>query len=461
METLTLSTKEVSRPGLFRALLAGKLTVSQVALSLLLTVRQVQRLLARYRKDGSHALVHRSRGRPSKRRLSEEVRSKVTQLIQTTYKGFSDCHLTEKLTEVEGLSLCRESVRRLRKSLKIPAQRKRRPARHHMRRTPEARLGSMIQIDGSPHDWLQGRGPKMSLIGGVDDASSKFTGLIFRPGEDLHGYACVFQQIFTRYGLPGTFYGDRTGILHRNDGHWSVEEELQGSQFPTQLGQAIKELGIGYIAAHSPQAKGRVENRWGTLQDRLVSELRLRGIDNREGANLYLPEFEDDFNRRFGHPPQEMPSAFRPCTARQIELALCCRYTRKVARDNTVSITNRRVQIPAGPHKRSYAGSTVELRELLSGKLIVCHGRHILAVQEAPPGPFTLAPRMGRGGNRSAATRESQPLATSGSTRNGDRGKPRLKSQTRYNPRSVPAADNPWRKKVLPAKPPQTPIPEG
>ena len=315
-----MSTKEVPRPGLFRALVTQKLTVAQVALALKLTIRQVRRLLARYRTGGAAALVHRSRGRPSKRRLPKEVRAKVLHLIQTTYQGLSDCHLTEKLTEVEGLSLCRESVRRLRESLKLAPQRRRRPPRHHQRRIPEARLGAMIQVDGSPFDWLQGRGPMMSLLGGVDDASSRFTGLIFRPHEDLHGYASVFHQTFTRYGLPGAFYGDRTGILHRNDAHWSLEEELQGSQFPTQLGSALHELGIGYIAAHSPQAKGRVENRWGTLQDRLTSELRLRDIDTLEGANLYLPEFSEDFDRRFAHPPREAPSAFParsswPCAA--------------------------------------------------------------------------------------------------------------------------------------------------
>jgi transposase len=461
METLTMSTKEVPRPGLFRALVTQKLTVAQVALALKLTIRQVRRLLARYRTGGAAALVHRSRGRPSKRRLPKEVRAKVLHLIQTTYQGLSDCHLTEKLTEVEGLSLCRESVRRLRESLKLAPQRRRRPPRHHQRRIPEARLGAMIQVDGSPFDWLQGRGPMMSLLGGVDDASSRFTGLIFRPHEDLHGYASVFHQTFTRYGLPGAFYGDRTGILHRNDAHWSLEEELQGSQFPTQLGSALHELGIGYIAAHSPQAKGRVENRWGTLQDRLTSELRLRDIDTLEGANLYLPEFSEDFDRRFAHPPREAPSAFRSCSACQIELALCCRYTRQVARDNTVSLAGRWVQIPPGPHKRSYAGSTVELRELLSGKLLVRQGGRVLAVQEAPPGPFTLAPRSVSKGSRDPANQEAQPIAAPGSTRSKDRTQPRPKSQTRYNPRSAAAPENAWRKGLPPARSRRTSTLEG
>lgn len=446
-----MSIKEAPRPGLIRAALAGKVTVREVAQALGLSRRQVQRLKERFRREGVRGLLHHNRGRPSPLRMSEKTRQQAARLMQTTYRGFSDCHLTEKLREIEGLDLCRESVRRIREALKIPPQRRRRPPRHHHRRLPEAREGAMVQIDGSPHDWLQGRGPQMCLLGGVDDATSRFTGLIFRPTEDLHGYATVFQQTFTRYGLPVSFYGDQTSVLVRNDEHWSLEEELQGSQNPTQLGMALKELGIAYIAAHCPQGKGRVENRWGTLQDRLVSELRLHDIDSLQGANAYLPTFLEDFDKRFAHAPREPQSAYRACSARQIELALCCRYHRTVADDNTAKVGSRWVQIPPGPGKRTYAGCRVELRELLDGRMLVLYQSRLIASQPAPQEGFSLVPRKRPGSKQTSRTADTEN-ASPGSPRRDDPKPARLLSQP---PKTLPpraAPDHPWRKGLPPLR---------
>jgi hypothetical protein len=309
----------------------------------------------------------------------------------------------------------------------------------------------MIQVDGSPHKWLEDRGPRMCLLGGIDDATSRFTGLIFRPTEDLHGYAAVFQQTFTRYGLPVSFYGDQTTILVRSDNHWTLEEELQGRQNPTQLGMALKELGVAYIAAHCPQGKGRVENRWGTLQDRLVSELRLHHIDSLQGANAFLPTFLEDFDRRFAHTPRESQNAYRSCSTRQIELALCCRYRRTVAHDNTAKLGSRWIQIPPGPGKRSYAGCRVELRELLDGRMLAFYQNRLIAAQPQPQGPFNLVPREHRGSTRIVHP-ERAKSGSHKSTRSLDRQPARPRTQAPAPLPTPPAPDHPWRKGLPPLR---------
>ena len=228
-----MSRKEVPRPGLLKAALAGKFTNAEGAGALHLSVRQFIRVKHRFRADGAPGLCHRLRGRPSPRRLPADVRGRVAGLLQTTYVDVNDCHATEKLHEVEGLRVSRASVRRIRRALDLPAKHRRRPRQHRARRTPEARMGALVQLDGSPHDWLEGRGPAMTLHGAIDDATGTVLALHVRPTEDLHGYATVLQQIGTTYGLPLTLYGDRFGVLVRNDAHWTLEEELQGHQHPS------------------------------------------------------------------------------------------------------------------------------------------------------------------------------------------------------------------------------------
>src|SRR5205809_44015 len=273
METFTLSRKELHRPGLLKAACAGRVTNAQVAAALGISGRHVRRLKRRWELGGAPALAHRSRGRPSPRRLPAAVREAVLRLLTTTYRGFNATHLTEKLRERHGLTLSRESVRRVRRQLGQPPQRARRAPRARRRRVPEAARGALIQIDGSPFAWLEDRGPELMLLGAVDDATTEILALQFRPAEDVHGYATLFRAVFTAHGLPLAVYGDRLNLLVRNDAHWSVDEQLAGAQAPTHLGRMLQDLGVGYIAARSPQAKGRIERLWATLQDRHVREL--------------------------------------------------------------------------------------------------------------------------------------------------------------------------------------------
>jgi transposase len=409
-ETFTMSRKEVPRAGLLKAALAGKITNAQGALAMQLSVRQFQRVKVRFAAEGAGGLRHRLRGRPSPRRLLADVRTRAAALLQHTYAGLNDCHVTEKLQEVEGLPLSRSSVRRLRRALGLPPKRRRRARPGRSRRTPAAQTGALVQLDASPFAWLEDRGPALALHGAIDDATGTGLVLVFRPTEDLHGYGTLLQQLCTTYGLPLALYGDRLGVFVRNDPHWTLAEELRGTQDPTHFGRILQELGIGYITAHSPQAKGRIERFWQTLQDRLVSELRLRGIRTLEAANAFLPAFLADLNPRFARAPAAAAAAWRPAP-RDLAAVLSGRYTRTVARDNTVRLGPRWVQLP---RRRSYAGRRVEVRECLDGRLLVFTDGACVAAQPAPAAEFVLRPRRGPSADRRPRLRTAQRRVAEG-----------------------------------------------
>jgi len=397
-----MSRKEVPRAGLVKAALAGKITNQEGARALRLTVRQFKRLKARVRREGPRGLLHRRRGQPSARRVPAAVRAQVVTLMTTTYAGFNDVHLTEKLQQLHALPVSRSTVRRIRRALGRPPRRPRRAPQHRSRRPRAPALGQLVQLDASPFAWLEDRGPMAALHGLIDDATSIPLALWFRPTEDLHGYTTVLGQTCREYGVPVTLYGDRLSLFRRNDRYWTLDEELRGQQDPTHFGRMLQDLGIGFIAAQSPQAKGRIERLWGTLQDRLVSELRLRALDTLEQANSFLPEFLPAFIQRFARAPAAPAPAWRPAPP-DLDRLLSCRYTRVVARDNTVRLGARWLQIPPGPHRRSYAGCRVDLRELLDGRLVVFYQDTLLAAQPAPAPPFELAPRSDPGRDRQRA----------------------------------------------------------
>ena len=303
-------------------------------------------------------------------------------------------------------------------------------------------MGSLVQLDASSFAWLETRGPQLALHGAIDDATGTVLALVFRPTEDLHGYVTLLRQLVTTYGLPLALYGDRLNVFVRNDPHWTLEEQLRGLQDPTHFGRILRELGIGFIAAGSPQAKGRIERLWQTLQDRLVSELRLRGIATLEAANAFLPEFLADYNRRFTHAPADATAAWRPAP-RDVAAVLSCRYTRTVAHDNTVCLGPRWVQLP---RRRSYTGRHVELRECLDGRLLVFTDGQCLATQPAPAADFVLRPRRGPSSDRRQRLRASQSRVAEGGRYPSTLRKPPLSSRT---PAPVaartPSPAHPWR----------------
>jgi hypothetical protein len=265
----------------------------------------------------------------------------------------------------------------------------------------------------------------------------------------------VLATVFTTGGLPVACYGDGTNILVRNDPHWSLDEELRGAQEPTHLGRVLRDLGIGYIRARSPQAKGRIERLWRTLQDRLIVELRLQGITTREAANAVLPLFIADYNRRFAHPPADPTPAWRR-PPRDLPLVLSCRYTRAVARDNTVHLGPRWLQLPPGPRGRSHAGRRLELRECLDGRLVALDAGRLLAAQPSPGPEFVLRPRLDP-----TAERRQRLRAPRSSSDEGGRYLPLPSNgaSSTVTPRSSPAPPrrrpdpaHPWRRGFDPVR---------
>src|SRR6266705_5443090 len=304
-KTFTLSQKELQRVAVISHCVKGDLVCARAAELLDLSPRQVQRLKARYRQGGEAAMAHASRGRPSPRRLPQPLRQRVLHLARTRYLGFNDHHLAEKLQEIEGFSLSRETLRRLLRSAGIGSPRKRRAPAHRQRRLRAAREGELVQLDGSPHAWLEGRGPRLTALGFQDDATGKILAAQFFSAETSQGYFRLLQSLLRRFGVPLAFYCDRSGVFVRNDEHWSIDEQLAGQRQPTQFGRALQQLGVTFIAAQSPQAKGRIERLWGVLQDRLTSELRLAGACDLTSANRVLRRFVTDYNRRFARPPRD------------------------------------------------------------------------------------------------------------------------------------------------------------
>jgi len=367
-ETFPLSQKELQRVSVISACIKGDMACARAAALLCLSVRQIKRLKKRMREDGEAALAHANRGRPSQRRLPDDVAKRIVQLARSTYAGFNDHHLCEKLVEREGFSLSRETLRRLLRQNGLGSPRKRRAPAHRQRRVPSPRLGELVQLDGSPHDWLAGRGPQLTALGLQDDATGKILAAQFFPAETTFGYLCLLRQLLRRFGVPLAFYGDRSSIFVRNDDTWTVEEQLAGKRRPTQFGRALQQLGITFIAAHSPQAKGRVERLWGVLQDRLCSELRLAGAHDLDSANAVLRRFIADYNRRFARPPREAATAWRPAPE-NLERICCFVHERVVSNDNVVQWEGRRFQIPQQARRFSFAGAKVHIYQGLDGRI--------------------------------------------------------------------------------------------
>jgi transposase len=377
--TITLSQKELSRVAVISQCVKGTTSVRRAAALLQLSPRQVKRLKRRFRSAGAAAMAHAGRGRASPRRTPAAVRQRILHLARTTYAAFNDHHLTEKLREVEGLAIGRETLRQLLRAEGIGPPRKRRPPAHRQRRARRPREGEMLQVDASPHDWLEGRGPRITLLGFQDDATGNVVGAEFFPSETAYGYFRVFRGVLRRFGVPLSLYGDRCGVFVRNDDHWTVEEELAGRQQPTQFGRALEQLGVTFIAALSPQAKGRIERLWGIFQDRLRSELRLAGAADLASANQVLRRFLPDYNRRFGRAPAQAATAWRPAP-RDLDRICCFIHERVVSNDNVVQWEGRRFQIPPQPRRFSFAGARVQLVQDLAGGVALYYGNTKLQV---------------------------------------------------------------------------------
>ncbi|MCK4394809.1 ISNCY family transposase [Candidatus Bipolaricaulota bacterium] len=367
--------------------LEGQLRVNEAAVVLGVSERHAWRILAAYRREGATAVAHGNRGRRPANATAEDVRRQVIELARTRYVGVNHTHLTELLAEREGLILGRSTVRNILMRAGMESPRRRRPPRHRVRRKRLPQEGMLVQIDGSDHDWLEDRGPRMTLLLAVDDATGTVPGALFRRQEDSHGYFCLLWAIIERKGIPLALYSDRHGVFWHMRRSRKLEEEESGSKRkPTQFGRAMQDLGVVQVFAWSPQVKGRVEQVAGTFQDRLVTELRLAGASTLEEANRVLWEYLPRYNERFGVPAAQDGSAYRPLPP-GLELAevLCFKHLRKVARDNTVKYNWQTLQLLPGGDRLSYAGIVVEVRERLDGQLSVVYQGRDIPTQEAPP----------------------------------------------------------------------------
>jgi transposase len=425
-ETLILGRSEQKRVMILNQVLAGLVTVEEAALLLGRSVRQVQRLQAAYRAQGPAALVHGNRGRRPVWTAAPETAARIVALAQGPYAAFNQQHFTEMLAEREGIVLSRSTVRRvLLVAGVVAAQVRRRPVRRQ-RRERMAQEGMLVQADGSPHPWFGPDQPPATLIALIDDATSKVLGAVFREQEDGLGYLRVLEQIVCTVGIPLALYVDRHGIFQVNQRTpLTIEEELAGGRAPTQVGRVLAELGIRHIAARSPQAKGRVERLWGTLQDRLVAELAAAGVTTIAAANAFLPDYLARHNARFAVPPTDPGLAYLPVPATlNLAYVFCFKHTRVVRPDNTISFLGTSLQLLPTADRRSWVKARVEVHERLDGsRAVVYQG------QEIPHGP---AP--------ADAPARRQRVAAAAGTAGAPTPIPAAPSRQR-----PPAAAHPWR----------------
>ena len=405
-----MSTWEWKRLDAVERIRSGNLAVKDAARLLGLTERQLFNVRMRVEADGPRGVIHGLRGRRPVNRLPEDVRERIVSLRAEKYMGFNDSHFNDKL-RLEGIKVSRATVQRVLLAAGLEAPRRRRPTKHRRRRDRKERVGLMLLWDGSRHDWLEGRGPILCLMGAVDDASGELMpGAHFVEQECAAGYLRVLLEIAREKGLPWSIYMDRHGSLKRNDDYWTLEEELAGEQEPTQVGRALKALGIEPIFALSPQAKGRVERMWGTLQDRLVSELRLAGVCTVVEANAVLKRFTKEFNDKFSIDAKDVQPAWRPIRAGlDVERECAFHYSATVGNDNAVRVVGKTIDIPSGPTRRSYAKARVEVCQMLDGSWRVYREDQLLASAEASAVGELRAKKRRK---RSAESRAFRRLAT-------------------------------------------------
>ena len=383
---LRVSQREIHRMHVVRLVIEGRETVGRGAKLLGISPRQMKRLRRKVKERGVDGLLHGNRGKAAWNKTVSDKIKKVIELARGRYQGLNDTHLTEKLKEKEKIALSRATVRTILRGAGIAAVRKRGVKRHYKRRERKAQEGALLLWDGSPHHWFGDDRGQWNLTAVIDDATGALLHGVFSLEEDAQSYLICLRQILLDKGIPLALYMDRHGIFRRNDDHWSLQEELMGEQTPTQVGQALKQLGIEPIFALSPQAKGRVERLFNTLQDRLVQELRLAGINTPQQATSFLNgPFKADFNARFAKPARESQSAWRPLS-RGLDVDRICSfgYQATVGNDNAVRLGGIILDIPPGPRHRGYAKARVEVRHLLDGRWRV-YSKNQLLLETPPP----------------------------------------------------------------------------
>jgi transposase len=384
-----LSHKEANRLHVMKLVNAGTMTAAAAAQVLGLTKRQVFRLKTGIRRDGPSALAHGNRGRKPGNATTDEHRRLVVEKATDDYKGGSYEHMAELLGLRDGLKVGPKTVGRILKQAGVAHEHSHRAPKRFRRRERAAAEGVLVQTDASFHDWLEGRAPWLSLHGIVDDATSQILALHFREHEDGIGYFTVLRQVITAHGVPLAIYSDRhTIFLSPKDGKLSIEEQLARKTVKlTQFGRALDQLEIRHIKARTPQAKGRIERLWGTLQERMVLEMRLADIGSLAEANAFLPGFIERYNARFAVPPRQATPGYRakphPATLPGI---IGFQHERKASKDSTISFEGTTYSLEA---KKLRAGASVLVLVDLDGTLRARYDglRYDLVAWEKPLAP--------------------------------------------------------------------------
>ncbi len=417
-ETIAMSHKELDRVGVIRKVVDGELIQREAGLQLDLSVRQIKRLVRNFRADGAAGLVSRHRGRPGNNRITASVRAQFIDLVRTRYHDFGPTLAHEKLVERHGFAHSVETLRAWMIAEALWQPKRRRRARVHQSRPRRPCRGELVQIDGSPHDWFEDRGPRCCLIVFIDDATGELGALRFVPVESTQAYMETLAGYLDLHGRPVALYSDRHSIFRVN------QRDCEGEL--TQFTRALKTLDIGAIHASTPQAKGRVERANQTLQDRLTKELRLRDISDIDAANAFVPAFLADYNRRFAKPPQSTTDAHRPVlhSTEELDLILSIHHRRKLSKNLTCQFNNRQYQITG--HGKGYRlrGSHVTLCQAFDGRMTILSKGQAL--------PFRI---LAEGERPIPIEDDKSVLSRIDQIRNQQAARPAYK----------PAPDHPWR----------------
>lgn len=393
-DRVMMSGKELRRVHVIRQVVEKTLTQVEAGALLGLTDRQIRRLVRRVKQEGDRGLMHQGRGRPSNRRIPEMHKTKMLRLYERHYGDFGPTLAAEKLEERHGLTVSEETLRRWLLAKEVTHfRRRKRP--HRAWRARKAHVGELVQLDGSHHDWFEGRGPWCVLMAYIDDASSR----VFAQFYDHEGTIPAmdsFQRYVRQYGLPLALYADKH-TTYQSPAEPTVTEQLTGTEPRSQFGRALDELGVELIAAHSPQAKGRVERLFGTFQDRLVKELRLAGIATLAAANQFLAQYLPVYNRRFAVRPAQKVDLHRPTpTERELSRSLCLKMTRCLRKDFTLAYQGQLYQI-----HDTVRAAHVQVEAHLDGTLRITHhgrplGFHAIAARPVAATEITARPRSRR-----------------------------------------------------------------
>jgi transposase len=387
------------------------ITQRQAAAEIGVSERQIGRLLRSLKERGDKTVIHAARGRPSNRKIGEEKREKAIQILsQEVYRGFGPTLATEYLAKKHDLQVGRETLRGWMTTAKLWRAKAKRVDQVHTWRPRRSRFGELVQWDTSEHDWLEGRGPKLYLISMIDDATSRLLARFVEHDSTAENLR-LLQSYLEKHGRPLSFYTDKASLfatpakVKRGELAGKDQPELP----PTQIGRALEELDIEWIAAHSPQAKGRIERGFGTAQDRLVKGLRVAGIKTLAQANAYLEtEFLPWWNQTLAVLPACFDDAHRPLgKEHNLVASLSHVESRQVANDYTIRFHNQLYQIQPTDIRAGLRGGTVRVEKRLDGTLAVRFRDRYLAVRECVPQPKASLPQPSRKHPRKTVPRKS------------------------------------------------------